>query len=151
MKAEEKPPAVQDEDDDEADAAEHDDSLHEVVERGGHIAADHDVDAGEQGDAEHAPGEVDAERHREKAGQALVDRGGVGHEEDEDDDRRDGAQSGAAVPLGEEIGHGGRLEVLGHDAGAPPEHHPGEQAADEALPMPIQVEATPKFQPNCPA
>ena len=57
----------------------------------------------------------------------------------------------AAEALAEELRHGGGAEVLGHDAGPAAQHRPGQQRAQQALPMPAQVAAMPYFHPNCPA
>ena len=82
--------------DDGDDADEHDDALDEVVDGGGHVAAGDDIDAGEHRHDDDAHGVVDVKRHAEQAGEAVVQGGRVGDEEDEDDDRRGDLQRLAA-------------------------------------------------------
>lgn len=78
--------AVEDGGDDGADAHDHDDALDEVVDGGGHVAAGDDIHPGEDRHDDDTHGIVDVKGHAEQAGQSVVQRGGVGDEEDEDDD-----------------------------------------------------------------
>ena len=129
----EAPLAVEDGQDHGADAEEHDDALDEVVDGGGHIAAGDDIDPGEHRHHDDAHRVVDVKGHAEQPGQPVVQAGGIGDEEDKDDDRGGHLQGGAAKPLAEKLRHGGAVQVLGHDAGAAAQHHPGQQRAQKGV------------------
>ena len=47
-----------------------------------------------------------------------------GDQEDENDDGCADLQRRALEALSKELGHGGGVKVLGHDAGPAPQHHP---------------------------
>ena len=72
-------------------------------------------------------------RHAEETGEAVKQGGRVGDEEDEDDDGRTDLQGLALEPLAEELGHGGGVKMLGHDAGPPTQHDPGHQGAKNGV------------------
>ena len=114
-------------------AEQHHDALQEVVHHGGHVAAEHHVNAGDKRHANDACLVRQAERHAEQARQAVVDARGVGDEEHEDDGRGGDAQRAAVVALAEELGHGGGTQALRHLARAGAEHPPGEQAAQNGV------------------
>ena len=80
----EAPLTLEDSGDDGADAENHDDALDEVVDGGGHVAPGDDVDTGENRHHHHAHAVVDVKGHAEQAGEPVVEAGGVGDEEDED-------------------------------------------------------------------
>ncbi len=80
------PLAVEHGGNDGADAEDHDDALDKVVDGGGHIAAGDDIHSGEHRHDDDAHGVVDVKGHAEQAGQAVVQGGGVGDEEDKDND-----------------------------------------------------------------
>ncbi len=111
----------------------HDHALDEVVRGCRAVAAGDDVHGGEDCHGEDAEGEVRAEGHGEEAGEAVVERGGVGHEEDEGDYRRAHLQGGGAVALAEEVGHGRASQVPGHEPRPPGKRHPCEKRADEGV------------------
>ena len=74
------------------------------------------------------------ERHAEQPAQAVVQRSGIGNQEDEHDDRRADLQGRAVKPLAEELGHGGGVQVLCHDPGAAPQDRPGQKGSDHSVP-----------------
>ncbi len=119
--------------DDGADAEEHDDALDKVVDGGGHIAAGNHVHTGEDGHGDDANGVINVKGHAEQPGQAVIQAGGVGNQKDEDNHRGGDFQRGGAEPLAEELGHGGGVQVLGHDPGAAAQHHPGQQRAQNGV------------------
>jgi len=121
--------AVQHRHDDGGDAEKHDDALDKVVDGGGHVAPGDDVDAGEDGHDDDADGVVDVKGHAEQTGQTVVQAGGVGDQEDEDNHRGGDLQRLGAKPPAEKLGHGGAVQMLGHDPGAAAQHHPGQQGA----------------------
>lgn len=92
-----------------------------------------DIHAGEHRHNNDAQGVVDVKGHAEQAAQAVVQAGGVGDEEDEDDDRGGDLQGLAAKALAKKLGHGGAVQVLGHDAGAAAQHGPGQQGAQQGV------------------
>ena len=55
--------SIQDADHYHSDACNHNDSLHQIIERGGHISADHHINCGQQRDSDNAPDERNAESH----------------------------------------------------------------------------------------
>ncbi|MPM82086.1 hypothetical protein SDC9_129144 [bioreactor metagenome] len=73
------------------------------------------------------------ESHAEETGEAVIKRSGIRNEEDENNDGGSDLHSAAVIPAAEEIGHGGAPQMLGHDAGAAPQNHPGQQRADEGV------------------
>ena len=119
--------------DDGHNAGEHDDALDKVVHHGGHVAARNDVDGREHSHEENADRVVNVKGHGKQARQAVVQRGGIGDQKQEDDERRAGAEGRAAIPLVEKIRHGFALKVLRHHAGAPAKDGPGHVGADERV------------------
>ena len=80
------PLAVQDGGDHRHDAEDHDDALDKVVDGGSHIAPGDDIHSSEHCHDYHTHGVVDVKGHAEQPGQAVVQTGGVGDKEDEDND-----------------------------------------------------------------
>ena len=118
---------------DREDAHQHDEALHEVVERGGVEAACDDVDRREHGHDDDAVDVRDAERLLKESREAVVDGRGVRDQEDEHDERGRDLERLGAVALLEVFRHGGGVEVLGHGAGAAAEDEPREQRADQRV------------------
>ena len=127
--------AVQDRRDDRRDTAEHDDALDEVIERCGHVTAGDDVDGGQERHDEDDDMVVDAEGHPEETGQTVVDTGRIRDQEDERDDGSDDLERLRTIPFSEVLGHGARVEFLGHDAGTAAEDDPREERTDEGIPQ----------------
>src|SRR5699024_8616773 len=125
--------AVQYRGDDGNDAHDHDDALDEVVDGGGHVAPGDDVHPGEHRHDHHAHGVVDVEGHAEQAAEAVVEAGGVGDQEDEDDDRGCQLQGTAGKSLSEKFRHGGAVQVLGHDPGPAAQRRPGQQGPQQGV------------------
>ena len=76
---------------------------------------------------------VDRERHAEETAQAVIQGGGVGDHEDEDDNGGGDLQGRRGEALAEEVRHGCAGEALGHDPGAPAEDHPRQQGSDDGV------------------
>jgi len=125
--------AVQYGGDDGDDAADHDDALDEIVDGGGHVAAGDDIDGGENGHHDDAHAVINVKGHAEQAGEAIVQRGGIGDQENENDGRSGSLELGAVEAPREELGHGGAVQVLGHDAGAPAQEGPCHQRAQKRV------------------
>ena len=104
-----------------------------MVECRGAVASPDHVDAGHDGHGDDAPFVGDGKRHAEQAPEAVVDGGGVGDEEYEDDECGNDTQGLAVKALAKELGHGRRLDVVRHYARAAAEHEPGEQRADQRV------------------
>ena len=125
--------AAQNGGDDRHDAEEHDDSLDEIIDRGGHVAAHDNVDGGEHGHDDDADGIVNVEGHPEQAAESVIQRGCIGDHKDEDNNGGGDLQGPGAEAFLEEVRHGGAGQMLRHDAGAPAENPPGQQGADEGV------------------
>ena len=124
---------AQDGRDDGDDAHKHDDALEKVVHNRGHVAADHNIHAGDKrhGDDAHLIGQ--AECHTEQARQAVVDACGIRDKEDEDDGGRSHAQGLGTIPLAEELRHGLRIEAVRHLTGTRTHDPPGKKAAEQRV------------------
>ena len=114
-------------------AHQHDDALDKIVDGGGHVAPGDDIHAGEHGHDHDAHGIVDVERHAEQTAQTVVQGCRVGNEKQKDDGRCRQFQSPAVEPVGKELGHGGAVQVLGHDAGSPSQDGPGQQGTQQGV------------------
>ena len=77
------------------DAEKHDDALDEIVDDGGHVAAEDYVDAGDEGHTDNAYLVRKTERHTEQARKAVVDACGIRNQKDEDDGCRGDAKARA--------------------------------------------------------
>ena len=119
--------------DDRHNADDHDNALDEVVDRRRHVAARDNIDTRQHAHGDDAPDVVDVERHAEQTGKTVVKRGGVGNQENKGDDGSADLESLAVKALAEELGHGRRVEVLGHNAGASAQNHPCQQRADQGV------------------
>ncbi len=100
---------------------------------GSHVAPQHHVDAGDNGHTHHAPFIRQAECHAEQARKAVVDAGGVGNQEHEDDGRRSDAQRLGVVALAEEFRHGGGLQALRYLTRTGAQHPPCQKRADKRI------------------
>ena len=100
--------------DDDDDAEEHDNTLYEVVHRRCLIPSEDDIDGGEDCHDHHAVLVGNTESHLEEGGDAFIDTGGIGNQEDEGDDGGYHAQSLTVETCSEEVGHGTALDMLCH-------------------------------------
>ena len=116
------------------DADDHHGALNEIRVGRGHHAAGHQVDGGEGGDDQHPhPGGYPGEDGAEEGAQALVDRRGVGNQENEDDDGGQDLHAPGVVAFLKVVGHGPGTQNPGHDPGAVGEKQPGQQAAQHRV------------------
>ena len=115
------------------DTYQHNDALNEIVDGRCHIAAEDDVDTGQHRHRHHNHPVGDGEHVVKQRGKAVIQRCGVGDEEDKDNHRSDDLQRFGIVPLFEEVRHGFTAQMLGHHTGAPSQHRPGQQRADKGV------------------
>ena len=109
--------------------------MDEVVHDGGHVTAQHYVNARDKRHEDDAVlvWHVDAERNDDQARQAVVDRCRVRDEKHEDDGCGGDAQSLRVVALAEKLGHGRRLQAMRHLTSARTEHPPSQKRADDCV------------------
>ena len=119
--------------DDRHDTEEHDDALYEVVHGRGLVAAENDIDGGQNGHDDHAILVGNIEAHLEQTRNAAIDTSGVGDEEYEGNDRGSYTQALIGKAGSEEVGHGARLDVLRHELGALAEDNPRQQRTDDGI------------------
>ena len=130
---------------DDDNPKEHDNPLDKVADGGGHVPAEDDVNRRKGRHYDDADGVGDVEGHLKQPGKAVVDRGGVGDQEDEDDDRGGDFKGLGVKPLFKKIRHRRRPQMLGHNPRPPPQHHPGQQAADGGVAQPDPGGGEPVF------
>ena len=118
---------------DGADAEQHDNALDKIIDGSRHIAAQYDIDSGQNSHCDDTDGIRNIERDPEQARQAVVDGGGIGNQEDEGNGGGRNLQRLAEIPLPEVIRHCCCGQVVGHNAGPSAEHDPGKQASEECI------------------
>ena len=111
----------------------HDNALDKIRLQGGGITAQHHHGHGRQGDDHHADPLVHLEQHRTDAGQPLIDRGGVGQQEDEDDEGGEQLHRGTDEPLVEKLRHGFDFHPAGGRPGTPRQHQPSQQGTEHRV------------------
>ena len=107
--------------------------MNEVGERGGKVAAKEQVKCREGGKAYHNYPTGNSVHYFKKAGQTVVNRGGIGNQQNEYNDSGRYLQPVAAVALLEEIGHGFRGKASCHIPRALGEHQPSYQRAENGV------------------
>ena len=115
------------------DAHQHHNTLDEVVQNSGHITAKYHINAGNNRHTYHTPFVRQAKRHTEQTGKAVIDTGGIGNQEHEDDSRRSNAQPLRLVALAEKLGHGGGLQALRDLTRTRTKHPPCQQRTKEGI------------------
>ena len=68
--------------DNSADTEEHDNALDKIIYHRCHVTAQHDIDAGQSRHNDNTGRIRNIERHTEQSGQSVVDRRGIGNQED---------------------------------------------------------------------
>ena len=112
---------------------EHDHSLQEVDSRGGLVASDDKIDAGDGGNDGQRDFHVDMENRLKQIGQAAEHARRIRQKEQEDRQRADEFHAVRAVSRYEELGHGGGAESTRHLSGPLAQDEPREQAAEHGV------------------
>ena len=111
----------------------HDNPLYEIGPQGGGVSAqDHDRRRGQSND-HHAYPFIHLQQHRAHTGQALVNRGGIGKQEDKDHGHAEALDPPAAKALFKKLGHGLDFEAACGLSRPPGQNQPGQQGADQGV------------------